>query len=110
LAAVAAPATVHSIGITHAYKEARKYSLLSRVLGLWRVDSACWLGRLINAFGASPPKNKPEDDCSAGARRLAHRVVLLEYVTICLTVSTLVISAYALSGSARNPHKIHRYE
>jgi hypothetical protein len=39
-----------------------------------------------------------EDDATTGARRLAFRVVLIEYGALALTLLTLVISAFAYTG------------
>lgn len=83
LAAVAAPATVDSIRVTHAYVEARRHSF-------W------W--RLLRGMRQGPTVTSPDDPIIAGAHRLAFRVVCTEYGLLALTVFTLLISAYAFSG------------
>jgi hypothetical protein len=80
LAAVASPATVETIRVTRAYIACRRYSLVSRLLGLHK--------RSMDT----------RDECTAGAGRLARRVILVERMAFCLTLVTLVISAYALTG------------
>lgn len=85
LAAVAAPATVNSIRITAAYIEARRYPL-------WR-RSAGWLHLVAPLV---PPSAK--HGIAASARRLASRVVFVEWLTLTFTVITLLVSAYAFSG------------
>jgi hypothetical protein len=80
LAAVAAPATVETIRVTRAYILCRRYSLLSRLLGQHK------------------RARKIRDECKAGAGRLARRVILVERMAFCLTLVTLVVSAYALTG------------
>jgi hypothetical protein len=80
LAAVAPPATVDRIRVTRAYIVCRRYSLISRLLGRHK-----------------QPKDA-RDDCTASARRLARRVILVERMAFGLTLLTLVVSAYALSG------------
>jgi len=89
LAAVAAPATVETICVTRAYKVARRYSLLSPLLHPRRP-------RGVGARTATSPDSG--DECAASAKRLAFRVVAVEYGAILLTLLTLIISAYALSG------------
>jgi hypothetical protein len=89
LAAVATPATVETICVTRAYKVARRYSLLSPLLHPRRP-------RGLGARTATSPDGG--DECAASAKRLAFRVVAIEYGAIMDTVITLLISAYALSG------------
>jgi hypothetical protein len=92
LAAVAAPATVETICVTRAYKAARRHSLLSHFRsGLRRNKSRAESAR------TSPPAPS-SDECTASARRLAFRVIGIEYGAILLTLVTLAISAYALAG------------
>ena len=95
LAAVAAPATVDTIAVTRAYINARRLSPLARLV------------RAINRYSrsrAAPPTEitRPATDRSGdyadSAGRIARRVVFLEYGTVALTLITLGISAYALSG------------
>jgi hypothetical protein len=85
LAAVAAPATVDSIRVTNAYVARRRHSLFS---GLWRRSNAKRTGRAADS----------QAECEAGARRLASRVVLIEWFALGGTVLTLMISAYAFAG------------
>jgi hypothetical protein len=89
LAAVAAPATVHTICVTRAYEVARRYSLLSHLLHPRKQ-------RGVGARNSTPPDLG--DECTAGAKRLAFRVIAIEYGAILLTLLTLTISAYALAG------------
>ncbi len=94
LAAVAAPATVDTIRVTGAYIRARRHSLT------WRLSHAlrrCWQ-RWRRGDGTSLPGSAQEDEATAGANRLAFRVVLIEYFAVVLTAATLAISAYAFSG------------
>jgi hypothetical protein len=88
LAAVAAPATVDTICVTRAYKVARRYSTLSRLLHL----------RRLRGGNQIVPPDDMAHECIASAKRLAFRVVAIEYGAIIGTVITLIISAYALSG------------
>ncbi len=89
LAAVAAPATVDTICVTRAYRMGRRYSLLSRLCSALRKRDA-------GARNATPPDGGNE--CAAGGKRLAFRVIAIEYGAILLTLLTLTISAYALAG------------
>jgi hypothetical protein len=89
LAAVASPATVDTICVTRAYKIARRYSLLSRLRSALRK-------RDVGVRNATPPGGG--DECAASAKRLAFRVIAIEYGAIVLTLLTLTISAYALAG------------
>jgi hypothetical protein len=86
LAAVAAPATVDSIRVTRSYIAARRHSLLSR---LWRRP---------HRLGNSCPAPGSDGECALSAKRLASRVVLIEWFAVGGTALTLIISAYALSG------------
>ena len=86
---MAAPATVETICVTRAYKVARRYSLLSPLLHPRRP-------RGLGARTATSPDSG--DECAASAKRLAFRVVAVEYGAILLTLLTLIISAYSLSG------------
>lgn len=88
LAAVAAPATVDTIRVTRAYKIARRYSTLSRLLRRRRLRSGT----------QAASSDDMAHECVASARRLASRVVAIEYGAVVFTVITLIISAYALSG------------
>jgi hypothetical protein len=81
---------VESIRVTRAYIDARKYSPFASLLAA--------LKRRRHA--ASPDHGSVQDKHSAGARRLVHRAVTLEYLTIILTLVTLALSTYALSGHA----------
>jgi len=90
LAAVAAPATVDSIRVTRAYVNVRRHSLWWR-LSRWRPAPF-----ISPARPAAPAAC--DESVSAGARRLASRVVIIEYSAMLMTLFTLVVSAYALSG------------
>jgi hypothetical protein len=85
LAAVAAPATVESIRVTNAYVACRRHSLFS---SLW------------HRFNAKRPSTSADSqaECESGARRLASRVVLIEWCAFGGTALTLMISAYAFAG------------
>jgi hypothetical protein len=91
LAAVAAPATVDSIRVTRAYVYARRHSLWWRLIR-WRPVP------VISADRAAAPQAACDESVTAGARRLASRVVITEYSAMLMTLFTLVVSAYALSG------------
>ncbi len=86
LAAVAAPATVDSIRVTRSYIAARRHSLLSRLM------------RRPHRLGGSSPAPGSDGECALSAKRLASRVVLIEWFAVGGTALTLIISAYALSG------------
>ena len=95
LAAVAAPATVDTIAVTRAYISARRLSPLARLVRT--------IKRNARPKGATPteitrPATDWSDDYADSAGRIARRVVFLEYGTVVLTLITLGISAYALSG------------
>jgi hypothetical protein len=94
LAAVAAPATVDTIALTRAYINARRLSPFARL--------ARAVGRRIRSTtsGSNKITQPPTDENDYGdsAGRIARRVVFLEYGTVVLTLITLGISAYALSG------------
>ena len=92
LAAVAAPATVETICVTRAYKAARRHSLFSHLRRGLRRDK----GPSESARTDRPAPSS--DECAASARRLAFRVIGIEYGAILLTLVTLAISAYALAG------------
>src|SRR6516165_5585194 len=76
LAAVAAPATVESIRITNAYVACRRSGFFSN---LWH---------LLNAKRTSGAAEHHNVQCEAGARRLASRVVLTEWLALCGTALT----------------------
>jgi len=88
LAAVAAPATVDTIRVTRAYKIARRYSTFSRLLHRTRTRRGT----------QTESADEMAHECVASAKRLAFRVVAIEYGAIAFTLITLTISAYALSG------------
>jgi hypothetical protein len=93
LAAVAAPATVDTIALTRAYINARRLSPLARLVRA--------VGRRRSKASGSNKITEPTTDHNAyadSAGRIARRVVFLEYGTVVLTLITLGISAYALSG------------
>jgi hypothetical protein len=95
LAAIAAPATVHTIGITRAYINARRLSPLARLVRAIKRHAGskeAVSGEIIQ------PAAHRSDDYADSAGRIARRVVFLEYGTVLLTLITLGISAYALSG------------
>jgi hypothetical protein len=94
LAAVAAPATVDTIALTRAYINARRVSPLARmvrVIGHWVGSKATGSNRVTRA-------TSQQNDYTDSAGRIARRVVFLEYGTVVLTLITLAVSAYALSG------------
>jgi hypothetical protein len=85
LAAVAAPATIDSIRVTKAYVACRRRSLFSN---LWHRFMVKRTSRAADS----------QAECEAGAKRLASRVVLIEWCALGGTVLTLMISAYAFAG------------
>jgi hypothetical protein len=85
LAAVAAPATVDSIRVTNAYFACRRRSFLSSLCHRFKAKRT---GRAAD----SPA------ECEVGAKRLASRVVLIEWCALGGTALTLMISAYAFAG------------
>ena len=95
LAAVAAPATVHTIGVTRAYINARRLSPLARLVRAVKRSTRL---KTTPASEIIQPAAHRSDNYADTARRIARRVVFLEYGTVVLTLITLGISAYALSG------------
>ncbi len=95
LAAVAAPATVDTIAVTRAYISARRLSPFARLVRAIKRRSRSKAGSRTESVRPVPDWSEDYVD-SAG--RIARRVVFLEYGTVALTLITLGISAYALSG------------
>jgi len=95
LAAVAAPATVDTIALTRAYVSARRLSPFARLV---RAIKHYARSKVAPPTEAARPAIDLSDDYAHSAGRIARRVVFLEYGTVVLTLITLGISAYALSG------------
>jgi hypothetical protein len=95
LAAVAAPATVDTIALTRAYISARRLSPFARLV---RTIKQYARSKVAPPAEVTRPATDWSGDYADSAGRIARRVVFLEYGTVVLTLITLGISAYALSG------------
>jgi len=91
LAGVAAPATADTIQLTEAYRERRADSFVTRTAKFLCVFTR--EGR--NAFKTQ----KAQDKIIGSANKLAARVRTLNFLGFAMTVITLMLSIYALSGS-----------
>jgi hypothetical protein len=95
LAAVAAPATADTIRLTESYMESRTVSFLRR---LREVTAYLPKTNSVRTTSDLPSRIVKEDVVRRYAAQLASRVKLMNYLTFGITVITLVISIYALSG------------